>query len=617
MASPRRERRFDATWRLPPGVIAAILGAASAAAGGGAPDGHIIYVPLPARVAEGDPLGAHGAASAPLEALIAEHARIGGGDKAHRSGDVVVILTQPDGEPILPDLAAARHAAAADTTNELAFTFDSPLFPWSAEELATISTTLNACYPVAKDIYGPPAFAITVNVRHDPNISVAGLYNPSLNEMALTGLDAGALCHEMIHAFRDDDIVALSSFEEGMTRAAEIEVFDRLAPAYVHPFDQNHSYTYDVFYEALNRPAIGSSAGFFAGYVSPLLRYQLAGYAWGKGIVENPRFLADFNALLYTTILTDPTAQFTESTLKALAAAAQPTLEGQPFAAWYAGQGVLDTAPPVGYQLYQRVNQFVVDFFSRDDATGVETMQANASVSWALYDDRDALLGSGSDVTSANGFIDFTLQAAALLAGYTGRVKVVASTSTSLGPIIDTVFTAGGVAQGVFGVVADASEGTVTITPLDDPAAAVTVDVVHGAFAATSLGPRRGRFVAVFADASGRTVSQQFTKDASDYFVSLALPGETDADGDGVRDSSDHCLATPPGAVVNADGCSIDQLVPCAGPRSGGNWKNHGEYVSSTAHAAGEFRAQGLISEDRKGFIVVQAGQSNCGSKVR
>jgi len=120
MASPRRERRFDATWRLPPGVIAAILGAASAAAGGGAPDGHIIYVPLPARVAEGDPLGAHGAASAPLEALIAEHARIGGGDKAHRSGDVVVILTQPDGEPILPDLAAARHAAAADTTNELA-----------------------------------------------------------------------------------------------------------------------------------------------------------------------------------------------------------------------------------------------------------------------------------------------------------------------------------------------------------------------------------------------------------------------------------------------------------------------------------------------------------------
>ncbi len=454
---------------------------------------------------------------------------------------------------------------------------------------------------MAKDIYGPPAFAITVNVRHDPNISVAGLYNPSLNEMALTGLDAGALCHEMIHAFRDDDIVALSSFEEGMTRAAEIEVFDRLAPAYVHPFDQNHSYTYDVFYEALNRPAIGSSAGFFAGYVSPLLRYQLAGYAWGKGIVENPRFLADFNALLYTTILTDPTAQFTESTLKALAAAAQPTLEGQPFAAWYAGQGVLDTAPPVGYQLYQRVNQFVVDFFSRDDATGVETMQANASVSWALYDDRDELLGSGSDVTSANGFIDFTLQAAALLAGYTGRVKVVASTSTSLGPIIDTAFTAGGVAQGVFGVVADA----------------ITVDVVHGAFAATSLGPRRGRFVAVFADASGRTVSQQFTKDASDYFVSLALPGETDADGDGVRDSSDHCLATPPGAVVNADGCSIDQLVPCAGPRSGGNWKNHGEYVSSTAHAAGEFRAQGLISEDRKGFIVVQAGQSNCGSKVR
>lgn len=32
------------------------------------------------------------------------------------------------------------------------------------------------------------------------------------------------LCHELIHAFRDDYGIGLSSWEEGMTRAVEIEV---------------------------------------------------------------------------------------------------------------------------------------------------------------------------------------------------------------------------------------------------------------------------------------------------------------------------------------------------------------------------------------------------------
>src|SRR5881396_2644631 len=57
----------------------------------------------------------------------------------------------------------------------------------------------------------------------------------------------------------------------------------------------------------------------------------------------------------------------------------------------------------------------------------------------------------------------------------------------------------------------------------------------------------------------------------------------TDVDEDGVADSADLCPDTPQGAVVNADGCSVDQLVPCAGPASGGTWRNHGEYVSNVA----------------------------------
>jgi hypothetical protein len=66
---------------------------------------------------------------------------------------------------------------------------------------------------------------------------------------------------------------------------------------------------------------------------------------------------------------------------------------------------------------------------------------------------------------------------------------------------------------------------------------------------------------------------------------------------------------------VDADGCSIDQLAPCAGPASGGAWKNHGQYVSTLAHAVEEFLVAGLISLDEANEIVSEAAQSGCGKK--
>ena len=93
--------------------------------------------------------------------------------------------------------------------------------------------------------------------------------------------------------------------------------------------------------------------------------------------------------------------------------------------------------------------------------------------------------------------------------------------------------------------------------------------------------------------------------------------GPPDRDFDGVPDTLDNCPDTPPGSIVNAQGCSIEQLVPCAGPASGGTWRNHGAYVSAVAHAANVFLAQGLISEHEKGFIVSQAAQSDCGKKAK
>jgi len=101
------------------------------------------------------------------------------------------------------------------------------------------------------------------------------------------------------------------------------------------------------------------------------------------------------------------------------------------------------------------------------------------------------------------------------------------------------------------------------------------------------------------------------------FNASFSLTGDTDADGDGVPDSLDQCPDTPSGGLVNANGCTIDQLVPCEGPSSGGTWKNHGQYVSAIAHVSKTFRAQGLISGRERGQIVSAAARSDCGKKAK
>jgi hypothetical protein len=97
------------------------------------------------------------------------------------------------------------------------------------------------------------------------------------------------------------------------------------------------------------------------------------------------------------------------------------------------------------------------------------------------------------------------------------------------------------------------------------------------------------------------------------FNASFSLSGELDADADGVPDAQDACPDTAAEAVVDAQGCSIDQLVPCEGPATGGTWKNHGEYVSTFSHVVSEFVAQGLIGRNQKGKLVSQAARSDCG----
>jgi uncharacterized repeat protein (TIGR01451 family) len=111
---------------------------------------------------------------------------------------------------------------------------------------------------------------------------------------------------------------------------------------------------------------------------------------------------------------------------------------------------------------------------------------------------------------------------------YTGRVRIVCAASTPENEVVtDNAFAYAGSETGVFGIVTEPQSGLVRLTPLDAAVPPVQVNVVNGAFTAESLTTVKGRLIATFTDAAGRSSSRQFTKDASHYFLPLTTDGNT------------------------------------------------------------------------------------------
>jgi hypothetical protein len=62
---------------------------------------------------------------------------------------------------------------------------------------------------------------------------------------------------------------------------------------------------------------------------------------------------------------------------------------------------------------------------------------------------------------------------------------------------------------------------------------------------------------------------------------------------------------------------TIDQLVPCDGPASGGTWKSHTQYVEAVLVVATDFLKAKLITPKQWAQIVTQAAWSRCGWNPR
>ncbi|MCI0746035.1 MAG: CHRD domain-containing protein [Verrucomicrobia subdivision 3 bacterium] len=83
-----------------------------------------------------------------------------------------------------------------------------------------------------------------------------------------------------------------------------------------------------------------------------------------------------------------------------------------------------------------------------------------------------------------------------------------------------------------------------------------------------------------------------------------------DSDRDAVPDFRDVCPDTASGDSVTAEGCSVEQLCPCAGP-----WKNHGEYVNCVKAVALNLLLEERISAEDYDQLIRAAAKSDCGKK--
>ena len=193
-----------------------------------------------------------------------------------------------------------------------------------------------------------------------------------------------------------------------------------------------------------------------------------------------------------------------------------------------------------------------------------------------------------------------------------------------------TLFASNGLASPV-GVAFDTAGNLYVANQANDTIQKFTTDGISSVFASTGLRAPSGlafdSMGNLYVANTGNNTVQRFNPSGvgsvfattglnAPAFIAVQIePVVLDSDGDGVPDNVDQCPGSAPGAVVDVNGCTIDQVVPCSGPASGGAWRNHGQYVSAIARTVEAFSVAGLFTPAEKDAVIRAAARSNCGKR--
>ena len=296
---------------------------------------------------------------------------------------------------------------------DLSLEFDTTgtrVFPTSYRQ--HLEATFTQAKATMDAIYGPALRNVTIRVRnYDADLpdraAVAGgafVANapdgPEIRFPVYNNSTAASIhfIHCMLLAYQADWPYPIDSFQEGLARAATIQVARTTGALPNSPSIDavnavlDAAYDVSTFYDWWNQPSLaaprfiapnlvstplpagGSTGGIF------LLRFQMAGTAWNRLLAEVPGFLVQFNARYQLSPASYPNeaslVALGQVALDAAAGRANATVEGKTFAQWFEEQRVLDSDLIPGPKLH--VQAFPLDPTPGSSDFGVFAIVANA-----------------------------------------------------------------------------------------------------------------------------------------------------------------------------------------------------------------------------------------------
>lgn len=252
-------------------------------------------------------------------------------------------------ETVLVKGASGRSTLAQAGGGEITFRYEG----WGAADQSRLTDFVNQVYPICKQVYGQPAFTITVAIIQDSGVQdlLGGFYVPTTHEIHLPPITgsfqaaAFALTQLILAAFHDQALLGYDAWEKGFTRAAGTICMRQADPT----FDPLYEPFYILpLYDLLNQPALGNSTFYpSSGFIATFpWRVGMSAAAWLKVYTEYPNFFRDFNTEYYRRL--DPENIIAVSgnvyELRDIAASAASEVEALPFQEWFEHQFVLDTS---------------------------------------------------------------------------------------------------------------------------------------------------------------------------------------------------------------------------------------------------------------------------------
>ncbi len=313
-------------------------------------------------------------------AALTKKVRTKRGDKVQFSLPSTIILTS-NGVPLPVEISKKSSSAGFSPLagETLSLSFDasgSRSFP--AAYRTHLENTFAAAKSAMDAFFGAPKANGTIKVlNYDADIqdrtAVAGgayipnaVGGPEIRFPVYNSSTAASLnfIHTLLLAYRLDSSIPFDAWNEGLVRAAVISIARTPGTIPGSPTSEEIEAALGSLYDAgsvydwCNQPGLGTKA-----FIAPnllnttlpvgassggpyLLRYQMAGTAFSKVLIEHPGFIAQFNRSFYAS----PAAFQTQADLVLQAQTAlntvtgspSATIEGQTFANWSNRQYILD-----------------------------------------------------------------------------------------------------------------------------------------------------------------------------------------------------------------------------------------------------------------------------------